>query len=323
MKFTALTLGLALACAVAWAQDNNANQGANAPAQNGNAAQNTNGTGTAPTTAPGSNVTTPALPAGTVPAAPAGAVTAPAQNVTPAPTNNVNQGVNAPAQNATPAQNPNDTGTAPAPATPGGAVAIPAQPGAPAQFQTPLQGWVSQNVEEVGILSQQADLARAENRPEVARDFAHMIRDHVLASDAGKLVLAREGNDSRPVILLPDQPPPANLADAIRQDIAMHQQAISDTQNLLANATAPAEKTLYQDALKGMQNHLDWLQRLDRGERVDLGYFGPATPLTTLASLPVHVTTQRVAGYQEQTSRYHRVRHRRHHRVRYRRYRRY
>jgi hypothetical protein len=150
-------------------------------------------------------------------------------------------------------------------------------------IHTPLQGFVSTQVHEVGELAQQIDFFKAADRPDVVQTLYHMVRDHVLVSDAAQNVLAQRGDVSKPVSLMPAEPMPTTAEEMIRHDIAMHEQALERTRNLLANASSPAERSIYQTAERATQKHLNWLRRIDRGERVALGYFGPTIPLSQIA----------------------------------------
>ena len=151
------------------------------------------------------------------------------------------------------------------------------------EIHSPLQGFVSHQAHEVGEISQQIDAFRAANRPDAVMAMYHMIRDHVLVKDAAQNVLARRGQPSRPVTIIPAEPMPTTPEEIIRHDIAMHEQALVDTQQLLANANAASEKAIYQHALDATQKHLDWLRTLDQGQRLSLGHFGPTMPLSMIA----------------------------------------
>jgi hypothetical protein len=102
-------------------------------------------------------------------------------------------------------------------------------------------------------------------------------------------------------------------ADMIRQDIQEHQQTAANLQQLISSANAPEDKNLYQQALNITNKHLQWLQALDQGQQVALGFFGPTTPLGQLsgqaatttaiaAGYPQPPIAQRVAGYRQQVT---------------------
>jgi len=153
---------------------------------------------------------------------------------------------------------------------------------------SPLQQFVGHQIDEVAALQPQFDAFRAANRPEAVRVLYFMVRDHVLVADAARNLLARQGQVSRPVTM----PTTAVVADTpeqmIKQDIDAHQQTLSDTQQMLANASTPEEQSIYQQAINKTQKHLTWLRAIDQGQQVALGYFGPTVPLN------------RIAGYREQ-----------------------
>jgi hypothetical protein len=160
---------------------------------------------------------------------------------------------------------------------------------ATAQVGSPLQQFVGRQVDEVAALQPQFDVFRAANRPEAVRVLYHMVRDHVLVADAARNLLARRGQVSRPAMM------PTNMVMAadspeqmIRQDIDAHQQTLTDTQQMMANASTPEERSIYQQSINATQKHLNWLRALDQGQQVALGYFGPTVPLN------------RIAGYREQ-----------------------
>jgi len=150
-------------------------------------------------------------------------------------------------------------------------------------IHTPLQGFVSSQVHEVGMLAQQIDFFKAADRPDVVQTLYHMIRDHVLVSDAAQNVLARRGDVSKPVSLMPHGPMPTTAEEYIWHDIMMHEQALERTRELLAGTNSPEERSIYQTAERATQKHLDWLRRIDQGERVALGHFGPTIPLSQIA----------------------------------------
>lgn len=180
---------------------------------------------------------------------------------------------------ATQQPNANQSGTT-ANGTPGSTTAAPAG--------SPLQQFVGRQIDEVAALQPQFDAFRAANRPEAVRVLYFMVRDHVLVADAARNLLARQGQVSRPVTM----PTTTVVADTpeqmIKQDIDAHQQTLTDTQQMLANASSPEEKSIYQQAVNKTQKHLTWLRAMDQGQQVALGYFGPTVPLN------------RIAGYREQ-----------------------
>jgi hypothetical protein len=160
------------------------------------------------------------------------------------------------------------------------------------RIHTPLQGFVSTQVHEVGMLAQQIDFFKAAGRPDVVQTLYHMVRDHVLVSDAGQNVLARRGDISKPVSLMAPEPMPNTAEEIIRHDIAMHEKSLERTRELLANATSPEERSVYQTAERATQKHLEWLRRLDQGERVALGFFGPTIPLSQIAGYRAEIGTR-------------------------------
>jgi len=152
-----------------------------------------------------------------------------------------------------------------------------------------LQQFVGWQVEELAELQPQFDAFRAANRPEAVRVLYHMVRDHVLVADAARNLLARRGQVSRPVMATTPMEMAADSPEQmLRHDIEAHQQTLSNTQHLMANASSPEERAIYQQAINAVQKHLNWLQRLDQGQQVAVGYFGPTIPLS------------RIAGYREQ-----------------------
>jgi hypothetical protein len=166
-----------------------------------------------------------------------------------------------------------------------------AQQGAMASpdIHSPLQEFVSHQVDEVASLAPQFDAFRAANRADAIPVLYHMVRDHVLVADAARNLLARRGQISRPVTLAPAMDVVAVTPDdMLRHDIEAHQQALSSTQQLLANSTSPEERNIYQQAVNATQKHLGWLQSLSQGQQVALGFFEPTIPLN------------RIAGYREQ-----------------------
>jgi hypothetical protein len=155
-------------------------------------------------------------------------------------------------------------------------------------IDSPMQEFVSHNVHEIGELSRQIDQFRAADRPEMVRMLQHMIRDHVLVSDAARNVLARRGDVSRPAPMMAVAPMPATPEEFIRQQIAHHEQMLSHTEQLLANATTPEERSIYQQSVQATRRHLNWLRSAEQGQQVALGFFGPTAPLA------------RIAGYREE-----------------------
>ena len=157
---------------------------------------------------------------------------------------------------------------------------------------------MSDQVNEVGELSQQIDQFRAAKRPEAVMALYHMIRDHTLVADAARNVLARRGEVSEPTIMvaaaMPNTPD-----DMIKHDMEMHQQALSQVQQLLANASTPEEKSIYQRAVNATNKHLNWLTAMNQGQPVQIGFFGPTTPLNRIAGYRAEQPAARVAGYQE------------------------
>ena len=319
-RYTVLTLGLALAlpCVGAWAIDN------------GNAgAAGDQGTQLQAPAAPDQNQT-PAPPTAT-PQDQAPPNTAP-------PDQNAAPPNNPPAdQNAAPPNNAAPNNAAPdntQPNNPPPAVAPsdqrqpnPAPGAAPANagtYSSPLQQFMSDQVNEVGELSQQIDQFRAAKRPEAVMALYHMIRDHTLVADAARNVLARRGEVSEPTFM-PMQAIGNSPDEILQYDIQAHQETLSQLQQMLANASSPEEKNIYQRAINATNKHLNWLTAMNQGQPVQIGFFGPTTPLNRIAGYRAEQPAARVAGYQESQPsrisrthrRIHHRRHRRYSRVRY------
>ncbi len=166
------------------------------------------------------------------------------------------------------------------------------QQGATPTYSSPLQEFMSHQVDEVGELSQELTQFQAANRPDAVMALYHMIRDHRLLADAAANVLARRGEAATPTITvmsIPNTP-----EEMIRQDIQGHQQTASNLQQMIANASAPEEKRIYQRALDATNQHLAWLQSMDQGQKVAVGFFGPTTPLGELTGA---TTVASAAGY--------------------------
>jgi len=183
-------------------------------------------------------------------------------------------------------QNPSNPGQ-PAPGQPG-------QPGSQGAATTeaggtPLHVFMSQQVDEVGTLGDQMDVFRAAKRQDAVMAIYHMIRDHRLVADAAQNVLARRGDVSRPEVNAM-APMPQDPQEIIRQQIQHHEQALTQTQQLLSSATTPEERSIYQRAVDVTNKHLAWLRAMDQGQQVRIGFFGPTIPLA------------RIAGYREQAS---------------------
>jgi hypothetical protein len=154
-------------------------------------------------------------------------------------------------------------------------------------ISSPMQEFVSHEVHEILDLSRHLEQFRAANRPELVRVMQHMIRDHTLVKDAARSVLARQGKESKPVRM--EMEPMAEGPEAfIRRQIELHEKHLADSQQLLAQAGTPEERSVYQQAVRDTRKHLNWLRRLDQGQPVRIGAFGPTTPLA------------RIAGYREQ-----------------------
>jgi len=244
----------------------------------------------------------------------------------PQPDNNqAIQQPNADQTNPQPNPNPNIQQPAPGQPAPGGNTQQGAMPAA--ANLSPLQEFVSHQMDEVAALQPQFDAFRAANRTDALPVLYHMVRDHVLVADAARNLLARRGQVSHPMTTTTAE---VNMTgspdDLIRQDIDDHQQAISQTQQLLANASSPEEKNIYQRALDASQKHLNWLQSLSQGQRVAVNYFGPTVPLSRIAGYREEVGQAPSAGSgramrRARTASYRRgtwARHRRHSRYYYR-----
>ncbi len=115
----------------------------------------------------------------------------------------------------------------------------------------------------------------------------HIIRDHTLVKDAARNVLAQQGKESKPV-WMPREPLPDSPEPFIDAQVAHHEQALAQTQQLLAQAGTPEERSVYQQAIRATRKHLNWLRQMDQGQPVRVGYFGPTAPLA------------RIAGYREE-----------------------
>jgi hypothetical protein len=232
----------------------------------------------------------------------------------------------------------------PAPPAPEQPNAVPTNPRAPSgtgqqaatpTYSSPLQEFMSRQLDEVGELSQELTQFQAAKKPDAVMALYHMIRDHRLMADAAANILARRGESATPIFT--SMPIPDTPEEAIRQDIQGHQQTASDLQQMIANANTPEEKRLYQHALNGTNQHLAWLQKLDQNQQVAVGFFDATTPLgdlsgtTTVASAEGYPqpVISRTAGFQQQyagnnstgyvrrTSMRRSYRHRRYHRRRY------
>jgi hypothetical protein len=336
-KHTVLTLGLALAlpCVGAWAIDNNSagatpDQGAQlqAPAQQDqNQAQ--------PNTPADQNQAQPnTAPADQNQAQPNNAAPDNTQPNNPPPDNTQPNNLppnNAPPNNAAPPdqQQPNALPNQQQPSTDQGAGAVNSGTSA-----SPLRQFVGAQIQEVGELSDQIDQFRAANRPQAVLAAYHMIRDHTLAADAARNILARRGEPTEPIFM----PMPAMASspdEMVQHDLQEHQQMLSQLQQMAANASSPQERNLYQKAIDATNKHIGWLNAMSQGQTVQVGFFQPTTPLgmlagntataeNTVASGYPQPSAQRVAGYRQQMMpsrvtyrRHRRPRHHRHHRVRY------
>lgn len=208
-------------------------------------------------------------------------------------------------------------------------------------YSSPLQEFMSRQLDEVGALSQALTQFQAAKRSDAVMALYHMIRDHRLLADAAANILARRGESAQPIFAM--QPIPNSPEETVRQQLQEHQQTASNLQQLIDNASSPEEKRIYQRALNATNQHLAWLQALDQNQKVAVGFFGPTTPLgdligtTTVASAngyPQPIVS-RTAGFQQQfadngysnsrrrTSMHRSSRHRRYRHGRYSRYSRY
>jgi len=191
------------------------------------------------------------------------------------------------------------------------ASSVPGETGSTAApvYYSPLQEFASHQVDEVGELGRQIDRFRAARRPEAVMALYHMIRDHRLLADAAQNVLARRGDVTTPTITVMPTPP-TTPEEMIRQDIQGRQAAAANLQQLISSAISPEDRNIYQHALNATNQHLHWLQALDQGQPVQVGFFGPTTPLGQLAGpapvatasatgYPQPTISQRVAGYQQ------------------------
>lgn len=199
---------------------------------------------------------------------------------------------------------------------------------------SPLRQFVGAQIQEVGELSDQIDQFRAANRPQAVMAAYHMIRDHTLAADAARNILARRGEPTEPVFM--PMPAMAGSPDEILQhDLQEHQQMLSQLQQMQGSASSPQERNLYQRAIDATNKHLGWLNAMSQGQTVQIGFFQPTTPLGMIAGNPATAenavasgypqpSAQRVAGFRQQMTpsrvvyrRHHRARHHRYHRARY------
>jgi len=189
------------------------------------------------------------------------------------------------------------------------------QPGAAGNTQqgggmtaSPLQQFVAHQADEVATLSTQFDVFRAANRKDAIPVLYHMVRDHVLVGDAARNLLARRGEVSRPASMSMPMTATA-MGDSpdqiLQQDLQAHQQALTDAQQMLANATSPEERSIYQQAVNATQKHVGWLQSLNQGQQVALGFFEPTVPLNRIAGYREQVgqTAARSSGQQYRRSR--------------------
>jgi hypothetical protein len=215
----------------------------------------------------------------------------------PNPPDNNNPAAPAPVQPASPRDAPGvNNPPAPAPAQPNLAPEPTPAPGTPPQeaaaappFHSPLQEFVSHQVQEVGDLSGYIDQFRAAKRRDAVMVMYHMIRDHTLVSDAAKNVLARREEVSRPMDMPMEQVAPSP-EEFIRGQIQRHEEELSNAQQMLAQANSPEEKSIFQQAVNATNRHLTWLRALDAGQPIRIGSFGPTTPLS------------RIAGYRAESS---------------------
>jgi hypothetical protein len=245
------------------------------------------------------------------PANPAPANAAPDQNQAapnPAPANPVppDQLQNPPPANPAPA-NPapatppdqNQAAPNPAPANPNAPAANPNASGAATTtptYSSPLQQFASQQEDEVGTLSQQIDLLRGQNRPQAVLALYHMIRDHQLLVDAARNVLARRGDNA--TLTLNPMPLESTDPQALYQnDIQAHQQAVSNLQQLISNTSAADEKNIYQRGLNVANKHMQWLQALNQGQNLQIGFFGPTVPLDRIAGYREELNNTAANGY--------------------------
>jgi len=323
----ALGLALALSCAGAWAFES---QGAGNSAGAGTALQtpapaNPNAPAAPDQTAPNAAQPNPAQP-NAPPPNPAAPNPAPPDQAQPNP---------APPNPAPPDQTqPNPAQPNPAPPNPPAVNPAPPsqQPATAAPvYSSPLQEFASHQVDEIGELSQEVPQFQAAKRPDAVMVLYHMIRDHRLLADAAQNVLARRGDVATPTIT---PMPVANTPeDTLRQDIQGREQAAANLQQMIANASPPAEKRIYQRALDVTNKHLTWLHSLDQGQQVAVGFFGPTTPLGDLTGTAVasaaaapgypQPVVARTAGFQQQFESPRPIRHSRTRRFRHRRYSRY
>jgi hypothetical protein len=278
----------------------NAAQPAPAPPNPAPADQNQN---PAPTNAPDQNQAAPANPA---PANPAPANPAPPdqlQNpapanpapVNPAPATPLDQNQAAPNPAAASPNAPNQNQSS---VTPGntGQPGAPATPAAAPVYSSSLQQFASQQEDEVGMLSQQIDLFRTAKQPQAVMALYHMIRDHQLVVDAARNVLARRGDLA--TLSLNPMPLPSTDPQALYQaDIQAHQQTIDQLQQMVANTSSPAEKNIYQQALTAANRHVQWLQALNQGQNLQIGFFGPTVPLDRIAGYRAELNNTAVNGY--------------------------
>ncbi len=324
----ALGLALSLAGVGAWAiapSNGAGNAAATPPAQPGDTVPSTGTDRPTPDNPPGQNPaagdTAPALPA---PANPAPAVP-PAVNPAapdagqPAPTPPDAGQVN-PAQ-----PNPAPPGTVtPVPANPDTPNSAPPRPGAApgpnagamAMAASPLREFVGHQVGEIGSLSQQMDQFRMAKRPEVVLAMYHMIRDHRLVADAAQNVLARRGDVSRPLYM-----PMDNMAqtpeEILRQQIQHHEEELNQTQQLLSQANTPEERSIYQQTVTAVNRHLTWLRAAEQGQPLQIGFFGPTTPLSRIAGYREEARLQQAAANNGRIRSNRAARHRRARRGRY------
>jgi hypothetical protein len=156
---------------------------------------------------------------------------------------------------------------------------------APTGDYTPLQVFATRSMHQVNELSRQIQMFRDMDQENLTRVWYHLIRDHVLLTDAAQNVLARQGRDPMPAVVIAwrgDKP-----EEILRHEIAENERWLNSLEQVIARDNPPEARGIYQSAARDARKHLRWLRSLDQGQQVAVGYFGPTVPLA------------RIAGYRE------------------------
>jgi hypothetical protein len=173
----------------------------------------------------------------------------------------------------------------------------------PGMTLNPLQEFVSHQNHEIGMLAEQMDTFRAADRNDVVMAMYHMIRDHTLVSDAAQNVLARRGDIARPFPMVMNAPLPRTAEEIIDQQLRHHEEELPKVQQLLADASTPEEKSIYQRSVNAINKHLNWLRAFDQGQQVQISYFGPTPSISRIAGYRQTATVQQASRSQKQRRR--------------------